>query len=83
MYQTPTSATVTVAASAEAAIPARHAAMSQSGARKMARSLRNPMARPQAAEARTSAADRPRAATVARQKRSAQPTESAARSVYG
>src|SRR5438128_12520495 len=71
--------------SAAVAHVVRRAASTQSGARKIARSARKPMATPQATDAATSL--RPRslgvAAPSARQKRSAQSVESAASSVYG
>src|SRR5207249_10922286 len=65
---------------------ARVAAKSQSGARKIARSDRKPIATPHTADAKRSRIPRPEevwAGSSARQKRSAQIVVSAARSVYG
>src|SRR5713101_4279365 len=83
VYQTTTPETTVRAPITAALNEVTHAAMRHTGARKIARSLRNPMAMAQAALATTSARPRPSAAAAARQKSRAQAIESAARSVYG
>jgi hypothetical protein len=81
----PTSPATAAADSAVVASVARVAAMSHSGARKIARSDRKPIATPHAIDATRNRSPRrvPGAGSRARQKRSAHSVVSAARRVYG